>query len=149
MVDVNILIQILSAFFYNIITRVSSCIWILEYMQRHPSLSLLDLVVAYDLFVDSQNYSKSAVANKQIQPVAHVVIWYDLYGLSCVLNFFCVDTCLHPSSDGRYCFSPRIVLTLLAEAAGIPVIFASVSSTGFVMLEVCLLPFFYCYSSRN
>lgn len=39
-------------------------------------------------------------------------------------------------SDGRYCFSPRVVLTLLAEAGEIPVIFASVSSTGFVMLEV-------------
>lgn len=42
-------------------------------------------------------------------------------------------------SDGRYCFSPRVVLTLLAEAGDIPVIFASVSSTGFVMLEVYIL----------
>lgn len=81
-------------------------------MQQHPSLSLLDLTISYDLYVESQNFSKRAASNKEILPVAYVII-----------------------CDGRYCFSPRIILTLLSEASGIPVIFASVSATGFVMLE--------------
>lgn len=44
-------------------------------------------------------------------------------------------------SDGGYCFSPRVIITLLSEAENIPVMFASVSSTGFVMLEVRYLTF--------
>lgn len=44
-------------------------------MERHPSLSLLDLTVSYDLYLESQNFSKKAVSLKEIAPVAYVVIW--------------------------------------------------------------------------
>jgi hypothetical protein len=39
-------------------------------------------------------------------------------------------------SDGEVIFSARVLLRLLEEAQGVPVIFAVVTSTGHVMLQV-------------
>lgn len=50
-------------------------ILMIDYMLQHPSLSLLDLTVSYELFVESQNFTKKAAAAKEILPVAYVVIW--------------------------------------------------------------------------
>lgn len=38
--------------------------------------------------------------------------------------------------DGQSSFSPRIVMKLIEEAKGVPVIFAIVTNTGHVLLEV-------------
>lgn len=46
-----------------------------DFMERHPSLSLLDMTVSYDLYLESQNFSKKAVSLKETAPVAYVVIW--------------------------------------------------------------------------
>jgi hypothetical protein len=85
-------------------------IYTTEYLTMHPSHSLLDAMVSYDLFIDAQQFSKKAA--KTLTPVHHVVL-----------------------TDGATTFSPRVLLKLLEEAKGVPVIFAVISNTGYVILH--------------
>lgn len=69
-------------------------------------------MVSYDLFIDAMAFSKKAVRSEGMAPLSYVVL-----------------------TDGQAMFSPRVLLTLLAEADGVPVLFAVISSTGTVMLQ--------------
>lgn len=59
---------------YHFHCLFGSCI---DAMLKHPSLSLLDLMVSFELFVEnaSQCFSKKDAANKVVAPVAYVIIW--------------------------------------------------------------------------
>lgn len=72
--------------------------------------SLLDTIVAYDIYLFSQQFSKKN--RNSLAPSAYVIV-------------------LH----GYRTFSARLLLRILAEAGDIPIIFAAAMSTGYVLLE--------------
>ena len=72
--------------------------------------SLLDTIVAYDIYLYSHQFSKKNRGN--LTPTAYVII-------------------LH----GYRTFSARLLFRIIAEAGDIPIIFAAAMSTGYVLLE--------------
>ncbi len=77
---------------------------------KSSNKSLLDTVVAYDIYLFSQQFSKKN--RNSMAPSAYVIV-------------------LH----GYRTFSARLLLRILAEAGDIPIIFAAAMSTGYVLLE--------------
>jgi hypothetical protein len=74
--------------------------------------TLVDVAVSYDIFLDDQNFTKKAVANKDITPVGYVII-----------------------CDGENVLPGRVLEVLVREAMSVPVLVAAATSTATIILE--------------
>ena len=81
-----------------------------EHMQRRPGVSLLDAMTSFDIYPNSGTFSKK---NRTSSDQAGYVI----------------------IANGSNMFSSRVIMTLLEESKGVPLIFAIVTSTTHVTLQ--------------
>mmetsp|Transcript_5003 Transcript_5003/g.7406 ORF Transcript_5003/g.7406 Transcript_5003/m.7406 type:complete len:248 (+) Transcript_5003:13-756(+) len=94
----------------TILTRVGSDEEIFQLLQSRPSDSLLECLVSYDVYPHDSSFSKKN--RHEIQPLAFIIVY-----------------------DGDTTPSARVMLTLLEEAKGVPIILALSTPTGAVLLE--------------
>jgi tRNA-splicing endonuclease subunit sen54 N-term len=79
---------------------------------QYPQYSLLDLAVSFDIYPNSKQFSKKKKNANNSKPTSHVI----------------VVTCNNT-------FSVKLLIQLLDESNGIPLLFAYVSPTGNVIFE--------------
>jgi len=94
----------------TILTRVGCEEDMLQLLQSRSSASLLECLVSFDVYPHDANFSKKN--RHEIQPLAYIVVF-----------------------DGDTAPSARVMLTLIEEAKGVPVILAICTPTGSVLLE--------------
>ena len=83
---------------------------IFRHMSANPSARLLETLIAFDVYAHTSNWSKKTAMERP--PAAHVLVM-----------------------TGDWTLSARLLLRLLEEARGVPVIFAAVLPSGNLILE--------------
>ena len=84
-----------------------------ERMRAHPDWTLLETLVAFDVYPNSSGWSKKSIGtSSQSRPAAHVIV-----------------------STGDWTMNSRLMTYCLKESKGTPIIFAAVLPSGNLILE--------------